>query len=242
MHVDGQPVVGDWTPIVTPDEWKACVATMEGRRTKRHNHDYSRLHAKYLLSGIARCGECGGKMYGKTFGKDPGSVYRYICPEREGGCGGVKRVGKPLDELVEALFLEAIRVTLGPVENVEVDDTVYDVRLASLREEIKEVMARRKPGHPKKISTAAAMDLVAGLEEEIADLTYKARALTADKIRRQSDAASILKEWNTYSIDMKRERLRRDISAVIVNKTRRGVRFDPAVIEVVWASLLTPYL
>jgi site-specific DNA recombinase len=236
VYKDGKPVMGDWTPIVTPDEWKACVATLEARRTKRRNHDYSRLHAKYLLSGIARCGECGNKMYGKMFGTDEGSVYRYVCPEREGGCGGIKRVGKPLDEHVEALFLEATRRALGPVDNAEVDDTIYDAQIAALREEIKEVMARRKPGHPKRISTVAAMDLVAGLEEEIADLTYKARALTAEKVKRQQDAPSILQEWESYTIDMKRDRLRRDISAVVINRTRRGARFDPSCVEVVWAG------
>ena len=76
------------------------------------------------------------------------------------------------------------------------------------------------------------MDLVSELEEEIADLTYKARALTAAKMKRQNDAPSLLREWESYTIDMKRDRLRRDISAVVVNKTRRGARFDPACIEV----------
>lgn len=234
LYVDGQPVIGDWAPVVTPDEWKACVATLEGRRTGRRDHDYSRLHAKYLLSGIGRCGECGGRLYGKIQTGD--HIHRYLCLKREGGCGGIKRAGPPLDELVEALFLEATRQALGEVEHAEIDDTVYDDRLAELRGEIKDVMARRKPDHPKRISTAVAMDLVTDLEAEIADLTYKARALTAAKAKRADDAVDLLAEWKSYSIDMKRDRLRRDISAVVVNKTRPGARFDPSVIEVVWAG------
>jgi DNA invertase Pin-like site-specific DNA recombinase len=35
LLVDGEPVIGDWTPIVTPEDWKACVATLEARRTPR---------------------------------------------------------------------------------------------------------------------------------------------------------------------------------------------------------------
>jgi len=63
---------------------------------------------------------------------------------------------------VEYTFLEATRRALGVVENADdIDDTVYDDRIKKLREEIKEVMARRKEGHPKKISTAVALDLVA---------------------------------------------------------------------------------
>jgi hypothetical protein len=113
---------------------------------------------------------------------------------------------------------------------------VHDNRLKELREEIKDVMARRKPGHPKRISTALAMDMVSELEAEIADLTYKARALTAAKVRRQQDAPSLLQEWESYTIDMKRDRLRRDISAVIINRSGKGFRFNPDLIEVVWVS------
>lgn len=231
---DSRPVIGDWEPIVKPEEWRACVATLEGRRNKRHDHDFSRLHAKYLLSGIARCGECGARLYGKVGTGD--TIHRYVCVKREGGCNGIKRSGPALDELVETLFLEATRRALGTVKNDDVDDTVYDARIAQLREEIKDVMARRKPDHPRRISTSTAMDLVSELEEEIADLMYKARALTAAKARRQLDAPSLLNEWASYTTDMKRDRLRRDISAVVVNKTRRGARFDPACIEIVWLT------
>lgn len=172
-------------------------------------------------------------MYGKVQTGD--TIHRYLCIKREGGCGGIKRAGPPLDDLVEKLFLEATRTDLGTVEHDDVDDTVYDARIVQLREDIKDVMVRRKPGHPRRISTSTAMDLVSGLEEEIADLTYKARALTAAKVQRQNDAPSLLKEWASYTIDMKRDRLRRDINAVVVNKTRRGARFDPACIEIAWA-------
>jgi site-specific DNA recombinase len=233
LYVDDKPVIGDWAPVVTPDEWRACVATLEQRRVGRLNHEFSRLHAKYLLSGICRCGECGTRMYGKFQTGD--TTYRYLCVKREGGCGGVKRVGPALDTLIETLFLEATRVALGAVGHGDIDDTIYDARLADLRGEIRDVMARRKPDHPKRISTAVAMDLVTDLEAEIADLAYKARALTAAKVQQADDAVDLLAEWNSYSIDMKRDRLRRDISAVVVGKTRHGARFDPSLIEIVWA-------
>ncbi len=234
LYVDGEPVIGDWESIVTAEEFNACVATLEGRRGTRQNHDYSRLHAKYFLSGIGRCGECGTKVYGHTQKGEP--IHRYLCLKREGGCGGIKCAGPALDDLVETLFLEATRAALGPVENDDIDDTVYDTRIKQLREEIKEVMARRKPDHPKRISTSTAMDLVAELEAEIADLTYKARALTAEKVKRQQDAPNLLAEWDSYTMDMKRDRLRRDITAVIINRTRRGARFDPGRVEIVWAD------
>jgi site-specific DNA recombinase len=233
LLIDGEPVIGDWQPIVTPEEWKACVATLEARRTGQTN-EYTRLHAKFLLSGIARCGECGARMYGRV---DPGGErYAYRCLAREGGCGSMRRNGPAVDTCVEELFLEATRRTLGVVEHDDIDDTIYDDRIRQLRDDIKDVMARRKPDHPKRITTALAMDLVSDLETEIADLTYKARTLTAAKVKRQQDAPSLLKEWESYTIDMKRDRLRRDISAVVINRAGKGARFNPANIEIVWAT------
>jgi DNA invertase Pin-like site-specific DNA recombinase len=235
LHVNGQPVTGDWQPIVTPEEWRKCVATLKERRMKRPDHGYSRLHARYLLSGIARCGECGSKLYGHLGTRD--TIHRYICLEREGGCGGIKRTGPALDHHVQTLFLQVTRQALDDKEGYSVEiDTICDSKIAQLREEIKDVMARRKPDCARKISTSTAMDLVSQLEEEIADLTYKTRALTADNANRLNDATKSLEEWESYTIDTKRERLRRVISAVVVNKTRRGARFDPSCIEVVWAS------
>lgn len=108
---DGTPVIGDWEPVVTPEEWKACVATLEDRHKKRKNPEFTRLHAKYLLSGIARCGECGTKLYGKP--RYEQNTYQYWCIKIEGGCGSIGRIGPPLDALVESLFLEATRVALG---------------------------------------------------------------------------------------------------------------------------------
>jgi hypothetical protein len=146
----------------------------------------------------------------------------------------MRRNGPKVEQHVEALFLEATRRALWEVEHDDIDDTVHDDRIKELREEIKDVMARRKPGHPKRISTALAMDMVSELEAEIADLTYKACALTAAKVRRQQDSPSLLQEWESYTIDMKRDRLRRDISAVIISRSGKGYRFNPDLIEIVW--------
>lgn len=232
LLVDGKPVVGDWQPIVTPEEWKACVATLEARRSG--TNEFTRLHAKFLLSGIARCGDCGSRMYGMT--DSGGQRYSYRCRATEGGCGTMRRHGPYVEEHVEAVFLEATRRALGVVEHGDIDDTVFDARISELRSEIQEVMMRRKPDHPKRISTSVAMDLVGDLETEINELTYKARALTAARVRRQQDAPSLLAEWESYTIDMKRDRLRRDISSVVINRSGKGYRFNPALIEIVWAA------
>ena len=238
LYRGGEPVMGDWKPIVSPEDWRACVAALEARRTRREGfHSYSRESAKYLLSGIARCGDCGARMYAKvdsTAKKAGQDTYRYKCIPREGGCGKMSRVGPTLDEYIEDLFLEAVRQDIGSATKDNVDDTIHDARIAEIQSEIKDVMARRKPGHPKRISTSVAMDMVSELEEEMAELTYKQRQLSAEKVKRMEDAPSLLKEWEDYTIDMKRARLRRDIRAVLVNRARRGESFNPERIDVDW--------
>jgi hypothetical protein len=97
---------------------------------------------------------------------------------------------------VQTLFLQVTRQALDDKEGYSVEiDTICDSKIAQLREEIKDDMARRKPDCARKISTSTAMDLVSQLEEEIADLTYKTRALTADNANRLNDATKSLEEW-----------------------------------------------
>lgn len=70
VYKDGKPVIGDWEAIVSPEEWEACVAAIEQRKAQRRDgqpkHDTS---VKYLLSGIARCGECSFPLHANFYAK-----------------------------------------------------------------------------------------------------------------------------------------------------------------------------
>uniref|UniRef100_A0AAU3GZW2 Recombinase family protein n=1 Tax=Streptomyces sp. NBC_01401 TaxID=2903854 RepID=A0AAU3GZW2_9ACTN len=242
---DGErPVQGEWEAIVTPEEWLAVVAVLEERRDKARaarvaSGGYSRSHAKYLLSGIARCGDCGGPLYGKIDyearrqGRD---TFRYQCIAREGGCGRLKRVGPQLDQLVESAFLMTLKrgslasdVAVGVDAGMEASE-----RVTGIREEIQAVMARCKAGAPKRISVAMAMDLISDLERELAALTYERRKAAVLNAERLSESSVTLDEWSAYDVGAKRDRMRRGIRTVVVNRTGRGKRFDPSAVEIVW--------
>jgi len=64
-------------PILSKDEWESLQERLRIRRESPRG----RAHASvYLLSGIIKCGHCGGPMVGKAGGRHKGKQYRnYYC-------------------------------------------------------------------------------------------------------------------------------------------------------------------
>ncbi|MFF1920692.1 recombinase family protein [Streptomyces sp. NPDC058221] len=237
VYKDGKPVMGDWEAIVSPEEWQACVTTIEERKqARKEGRAVHTTSAKYLLSGIARCGKCSFPLMSNQYSKGTTSYerygYRYACLTTLGGCGGVTRVGPPVDELVEEAFLLEVRRSLGTGgKDEDFDDTKYNVRLAELDQEISEVNERRRA---KRISMGAALDMIEELEGERDELNRQRRQLVAVKVHRQNASPTLLEEWDGYAVAQKKTRLRESVRAVMVHPAGRGRKFDPSLIEVVW--------
>ncbi|MEU8625235.1 recombinase family protein [Streptomyces sp. NPDC048669] len=237
VYKDGRPVMGDWEAVVSPQEWQACVATIEERKKARKEVRAAHTTSvKYLLSGIARCGKCSFPLMSNQYSRGTTSYerygYRYACLTTLGGCGGVTRVGPPMEDLVEDAFLLEVRRSLGVVAKKEdIDETKHDVRLAEILQEIEEVNERRRA---KRISMGTALDVIEDLEGEREELYRHRRQLVATKVRRQSVTPSLPEEWKSYTIPEKKTLLRASIRAVMVHPAGRGKRFDPSLIKVVW--------
>lgn len=257
----GEPVKGDWEVLVDPDEWWAAVTVLNERRMARstdHNSKAAKGNPIYFLSGIARCGKCSTPMYaggysykeltedekakllaeaekaGKpapTIRSKARSAHRYRCEKKQGGCGGVARVGPAVDALVEELFLEEQRRALGKATPV-VDTEQHSERLREIAEEIDAVNVRRKD---KRLSMGRALDLIEELETEQAELNLKTRKLNVAKAQAAQSTPSLLKDWEGYPMEMKRHHLLRSIRAVLIHPAKRGVRvFNPELIEIAW--------
>lgn len=70
-------VPGVFPPILSEEEWDALQLRMDIRKGAPRGSVHK---SKYLLSGIARCGHCGGPMTGKAGAKYKGRLYRsYQC-------------------------------------------------------------------------------------------------------------------------------------------------------------------
>ncbi|MER7111239.1 recombinase family protein [Streptomyces sp. NPDC000229] len=237
---DGKPVRGDWEAPCSPDEWQAAVDEIKRRKKankkglKSGKHDTT---AVYLCSGIARCGKCSSPMWADPYTKGTSSYekygFRYQCQSNQGGCGGVSRVGPPIDDLVETAFLVETRSTIGEdVEKAaEIDETVHDKRLDEIAAEIEDVNARRRE---KRISTSAALDMIEELEAERETLASKRGQLALQKRKKAMLTPDALADWEGLTMTEKRTRLKAAVRAVIVHPAGRGKRFDPDLIEIAW--------
>ena len=78
-----------WPAIITPKQQLVATFTRKtssGRRVPR----------SYLLSGMLRCGNCGGKLFSALLGESR----RYVCQAgpQQGGCGRMTIVAAPTEE------------------------------------------------------------------------------------------------------------------------------------------------
>jgi len=75
--IDLVEIPGFFPPILTHEEWRELQERLSIRRENPRGKAQS---SEYLLSGIARCGHCGGPMTGKTGALRKGKRYRnYYC-------------------------------------------------------------------------------------------------------------------------------------------------------------------
>jgi DNA invertase Pin-like site-specific DNA recombinase len=170
-----------WDAIITPTDREKVLARMTeaavtGRRSPR----------RYLLSGLLRCGHCGGKLFSAA----REDRRRYVCKrgvDHGGGCGRLTVVAEPVELLVaEAVLqrlnspqlLEALSGRPGTDEAIELGDALAqdEAQLKELAEMFgnKEVTAaewraarepieRRIKAQRSKLQALTHTDALAGL-------------------------------------------------------------------------------
>ncbi|WP_327745062.1 recombinase family protein [Streptomyces europaeiscabiei] len=114
----GNPVMATEYPILTNSEWQATVAAIKSRGVS----DIRRTNQASLLTGVARCGECGSRMFchrlKKTLATGEVKTYRhYSCTARSKGmpCAAPARIP---EDLLNEVFEEALLSRLGELPEV----------------------------------------------------------------------------------------------------------------------------
>lgn len=117
---DGE-VVGPSTfpAIVTEDQWRAVVAILESPERRAHARAST---VKYLLSGLARCGTCGGPMgVGWVHRRNGQKVSVYKCTNTT--AGGRERDGRShparMTERVDEYVAAVVLARLGRADVVD---------------------------------------------------------------------------------------------------------------------------
>lgn len=221
---DGRPVRGVWEPLMDQDTFDRLQVALGGRAGRSPGRRGAR---RYLLSGVARCGTCGARMFGS---KTP-SGYAYVCQQQDGPAGAhtLSISGAPTDQLVEMVIVRRLgREALTTTAQAPVFE--HADRLGEIPDKIAELMAEYNAG---RLSGAVVFPQVAKLEAEQTDLvTERDRfiASTAAPDVRGADPQAF------PDLDTDRQRLIVEalLEAVVVAPSRKGAPWTPDRITFVW--------
>lgn len=217
--------------ILTDDEFEALQVAMS--TAKRSPHMNSK--AKYLLAGIVRCGQCGGRMTGNR--RDDNYHY-YNCKPGEltngkRACGKIACSGVSLDAFVTDIVLpRIIGETADVTQNVE---RPHVARLIEIEDEKNEYLAALRE---KRASSAVVFPEVTRLETEADELRRQQAEWLREQRVTQRSVGVTEKSWAEMDVHVRRGHIARHIEAIfIAPSTRRGNTFDLSrVSEPVWRS------
>ncbi|MFB4272424.1 recombinase family protein [Nonomuraea sp. GTA35] len=251
----GNPVVGQWEPIVTPDQWMAVKNIFDARRGHYIYRDgrVGQILASdfrepnYLLTGFLRCGRakpdgslCNAPLR-VTHHKDC-VQHIYLCPTKTvGGCGGVGRRG----DMVDLFISEAVLAKLEEVQlaaSAEPVEWTGKAEYEDAKSRLEELRVQWTAGN---VTNELFFSVAPDLEKRIARLRTEAQNFTAAAQRRQArsdtDITEIRRRWylpeeqDGLPLTIKRSYIREALLAVIIYPAGKGRRkFNPDLLEPIW--------
>jgi len=230
---EGRPIKAAWEALCDPDDLFAVNAALEARRPRQDMPGTNAM--RYLLSGIARCGVCGGSMRGQMRRRASGEQYQvYLC-DRSGfakGCGKIARQGAPIDRLITDLVLaDQKRAQLKSAEGGWTP--AHQGRMNEVLADLNELRAAYTA---KKISMSVLLDIMGPLEKERDELAFLKRK--AERENKRTEVVEHTREaFEALPLERQRALILRSLKAVIVRPQGKGVvKFDPDLIEPIWAD------
>ena len=227
-------VVGQWPVILDADTFDRLQALLTGPERRSNVNRTARAH---LLTGIATCGVCGGRMtalvrsaaYQRKWGM-PGAAYR--CEDQH--C--VQRSKATVDALITGLVLE--RLT-QPDALVALAGGDRDA-VAAASAELEALEARR----------ASILALVASGDFDAAEGAQMATALRQQRDAAQARLTAAMPtalpvdvagpdaeaRWMAASLDQRRAIVAALTESIVVRPTVPGKRFRPEDISVTWRA------
>lgn len=225
-------VVGEavWDPILTETTQQQVINRLQQRQTSNR-----RAPRSYLLSGLLRCGKCGGRL----FSSRRESSRRYVCTSGpdHGGCGRLTVVALPVEELVAEMVLYrldtpdlAVLLTATDAPEAEGIRTQIDEDEAQL-EELSAMYAAReitaKEWRDAREPVHARLDAARAQLAAQADMTALAQLIgTGDDLRRS---------WSGLNLDRQAAIVRTLVDHVVIGPGEQGARsLDPDRVQVHW--------
>lgn len=122
-----------WPAIISAAKHQQVLATFQTKKTSGR-----RAPRRYLLSGLLRCGKCGGRLFSSARGERR----RYVCisgPD-PGGCGKLTIVAQPVEEWIAAAVL--MRLDTPVMNDALAGRAAADERQAALLEELQSAQSK----------------------------------------------------------------------------------------------------
>ena len=221
-----------WEPIITEDEHRRVKARIEERKVSGR-----RAPQRYLLTGLLRCGRCGGSL----FSQPRQTTRRYVClsgPDH-GGCGRLTVVADPLERLIADAVIyrldtaELADALAGRAARDEQTAAVAE-RLAEDRAQLDELAAAYAA---KQFSMREWMSARKPIEARISDAERRlSRATHADALRGLVGNGDALRaQWAGLNLDRQHAIVTALLDHAVISHGTPGVRsLDPDRVRPVW--------
>nr|WP_236683216.1 recombinase family protein [Demequina sediminicola] len=221
--------------IIDEEMWRAVVALLKSPNRPGTGTDN---RAKYLLSGLAKCGEC-GNVVGSSHVKYRDGENRVVYRCRTRGKGHVGKRQADADEVVNAVMVA--RLSMPDVLDSLVDPVTVD--LAGLQSQAGTITARMDDLADAyadgavtltqmTAATAKMRETLDGIQEQMRTATPLPAALESVVSADDAQAA-----WNDTTLTDRR-RIIDALCEVTILKTPPGKqrRFDPESIQIDWRT------
>jgi site-specific DNA recombinase len=209
---------GSWKPIVNENTYRAARAILT---TGMHPGGGA---AKYLLSGVAKCGVCESSMRTAYTAR---GVRMYACSD-----------GKHVSRNAESVELYVTEFVLRVLSRPDARDLMRDDRAPDVAELTLEVEALKRRSDDLAVQFADGAITGSQLAEASKRINANlAEAQTAMANRSRESvlgpllgAQDVRRKWESLTVDRRREVVR-TLVQVIVNPTRKGSKFTPEDVE-----------
>lgn len=221
-----------WPAIIGPEDRKRVLAQFETKKLSGR-----RAPRRYLLSGLLRCGKCGGKLFSAA----RKTTRRYVCmsgPDHN-GCGQLTVVAGPLEELLTDAVLYRLDTPelAATLTGRDAADTITAALADSLAadeakfEELAAMWAANEISRPEWLKARAP--IAARIEDARKRL---ARLTRNDALAGLAGNGEQLRgQWAGLNLTRQSAIVGAVIDHAVIHAGQRGARtLDPQRAEIIW--------
>lgn len=226
-----RPLLGEitatavWPKIISADDSDRLRAFLSDPERIAKYHPLAKGRT-YLLSGILRCGRCGGGMVGRPRSGTP----RYVCPNVPGtsSCGGTATTTRRTDEHIRDLVLVALDspALIERLRRKDTGDSGLRADIQADEEQLEELAAAWANREISRKEWMIAREPIEGrLERARAKLAKISRTTALESF--VGSLEEMLKRWEALNTSQRRAIVGSVVRSIAVNPANPRKKWDP---------------